>query len=41
MVLEEFSVYAPRPQHDPPVPAWKQMDAFKDYLPGTQPLKTP
>ena len=34
MVLEEYSVYAPRPQHEPPVPAWKQMDAFKDYLPG-------
>jgi predicted pyridoxine 5'-phosphate oxidase superfamily flavin-nucleotide-binding protein len=33
MVLEEVSVYAPRPQHEPPVPAWKQMDAFKDYLP--------
>ncbi len=33
MVLEELSVYAPRPEHEPPVPAWKQMDAFKDYLP--------
>jgi Pyridoxamine 5'-phosphate oxidase len=22
-----------RSAHEPPVPAWKQMDAFKDYLP--------
>ena len=40
MVCEEFSVYAPRPQHEPPVPAWKQMDAFRDYLPG-KPLTQP
>jgi predicted pyridoxine 5'-phosphate oxidase superfamily flavin-nucleotide-binding protein len=33
LALEELSVYAPRPQHEPPVPAWKQMDAFRDYLP--------
>jgi predicted pyridoxine 5'-phosphate oxidase superfamily flavin-nucleotide-binding protein len=33
MPLEEISVYAPAPGHDPPVPAWKQMDAFRDYLP--------
>jgi hypothetical protein len=33
MVLEEISVYAPAPGQEPPVPAWKQMDAFKDYLP--------
>jgi len=36
LALEEFSVYAPRPQHAPPVPAWKQMDAFRDYLPRGQ-----
>lgn len=33
MVLEEISVYSPTPGKEPPVPAWKQMDAFKDYLP--------
>ena len=37
MALEEISVYAPAPSHVPPVPAWKQMDAFRDYLPrGTR-----
>ena len=34
MPLEELSVFAPEPGHEPPVPAWKQMDAFRDYLPG-------
>jgi predicted pyridoxine 5'-phosphate oxidase superfamily flavin-nucleotide-binding protein len=34
MKLEELSVYAPRPGHVPPVPEWKQMDIFKDYLPS-------
>jgi len=29
----ELSPYAPRQDYDPPVPAWKQMDAFRDYLP--------
>ncbi len=29
----EPSVYAPRPGHVPPVPEWKQMDVFRDYLP--------
>jgi predicted pyridoxine 5'-phosphate oxidase superfamily flavin-nucleotide-binding protein len=33
MTLEELSVYAPAPGHEPPIPAWKQMDAFRDYLP--------
>jgi hypothetical protein len=35
--LVEHSVYAPRPGHRPPVPDWKQMDIFRDYLPETQP----
>jgi predicted pyridoxine 5'-phosphate oxidase superfamily flavin-nucleotide-binding protein len=35
MHLDEQSVYAPRAGHVPPVPDWKQMDIFKDYLPGT------
>jgi predicted pyridoxine 5'-phosphate oxidase superfamily flavin-nucleotide-binding protein len=34
MQLIELSTYVPRPDHSPPVPAWKQMDAFKDYLPS-------
>ena len=29
----EHSVYSPRPGHVPPVPEWKQMDVFRDYLP--------
>jgi uncharacterized protein len=30
----ELSAYAPRPDYQPPPPAWKQMDVFRDYLPG-------
>jgi predicted pyridoxine 5'-phosphate oxidase superfamily flavin-nucleotide-binding protein len=33
MSLESISEYAPERDRDPPVPAWKQMDSFKDYLP--------
>ena len=33
MTVEELSVYAPAPGHEPPVPEWKKMDVFKDYLP--------
>lgn len=33
MTFEEISDYAPAPAHVPPVPGWKQMDAFRDYLP--------
>ncbi len=29
----ELSVYAPRPDHVPPVPAWKLMPAFQEVLP--------
>jgi predicted pyridoxine 5'-phosphate oxidase superfamily flavin-nucleotide-binding protein len=35
MTLLEHSVYAPRPGHVPPEPEWKQMELFKDHLPGT------
>jgi predicted pyridoxine 5'-phosphate oxidase superfamily flavin-nucleotide-binding protein len=35
MAIEEVSVYAPATGHEPPVPAWKEMDAFRDYLPRT------
>jgi hypothetical protein len=34
MPLAELSSYTPAPGHEPPVPAWKQMDAFREYLPG-------
>ncbi len=32
--VTELSVYAPRRNYEPPVPAWKQMEAFRDYLPS-------
>jgi hypothetical protein len=34
MQLAEESVYAPRPDYTPPVPAWKTFDVFKDALPA-------
>jgi predicted pyridoxine 5'-phosphate oxidase superfamily flavin-nucleotide-binding protein len=34
MELIELSDYAPREAHDPPVPDWKKMEVFRDYLPG-------
>jgi len=34
MQLVEHSVYAPRPGHVPPVPAWKTFDSFRDALPA-------
>jgi len=37
MSLEEISAYAPAAGHEPPVPAWKEMDAFRDYLPKSTP----
>jgi uncharacterized protein len=33
MQLLEESVYAPRPNYTPPVPAWKTFDEFRDALP--------
>jgi uncharacterized protein len=33
MQMTELSVYAPRPDHEPPTPAWKQMEVFRDHLP--------
>ena len=35
----EPSRYAPRPGYEPPEPAWKGFDDFKDYVPSRQ--KTP
>jgi len=34
MHVVEYSTYAPRPDHVPPVPAWKSFDAFRDALPA-------
>ena len=33
MQFVEDSVYAPRPDYSPPVPAWKTYDVFRDALP--------
>ena len=37
MKLVEHSVYAPKPEHEPPVPDWKRFPVFKDQLPKTGP----
>ncbi len=34
MQLIEHSVYAPRPEHVPPVPEWKTFEVFGDVLPA-------
>ncbi len=34
MQLVEHSAYAPRPGYEPPVPAWKTFDVFRDALPA-------
>jgi uncharacterized protein len=34
MQLVEESVYAPRPDYKPPVPAWKSFEVFRDALPA-------
>ena len=33
MVLEEYSKYAPRPEHAPPIPDWKRNPLYRDALP--------
>jgi predicted pyridoxine 5'-phosphate oxidase superfamily flavin-nucleotide-binding protein len=33
MSLEEISVYSPAAGQVPPVPGWKEMESFRDYLP--------
>lgn len=37
MQLSEPSIYAPRAGHEPPEPAWKSFDDFKDCVPPRQP----
>jgi len=37
MQFTEDSIYAPRPGCDPPEPAWKDFDSFKDCVPPRQP----
>jgi predicted pyridoxine 5'-phosphate oxidase superfamily flavin-nucleotide-binding protein len=37
MQLREPSIYAPRAGHEPPEPAWKGFDAFKDCVHPRQP----
>jgi predicted pyridoxine 5'-phosphate oxidase superfamily flavin-nucleotide-binding protein len=40
MQLVERSVFAPRPQYQPPVPDWKRMPVFNDALPRVGPAAT-
>ena len=35
MQVTELSAYAPRANYEPPTPAWKQMEVFRDHLPVT------
>src|SRR5882757_10454094 len=37
MALNDPSIYAPRAGRDPPEPAWKEFDSFKDCVPPRQP----
>jgi uncharacterized protein len=41
MQLVEESVYAPKPDYTPPVPAWKTFDVFKDALPPRDRMPNP
>lgn len=34
MQLVEHSVYVPRPGYEPPVPAWKSFEVFREHLPA-------
>jgi predicted pyridoxine 5'-phosphate oxidase superfamily flavin-nucleotide-binding protein len=40
MQLVDPSVYAPRPGYEPPEPAWKEFDVFKDCIHPRQPTFT-
>jgi len=37
MQLVEHSAYAPRPEHTPPEPAWKDFEIFRDVVPRKAP----
>jgi hypothetical protein len=37
MEIAEPSIYVPQPGCDPPEPAWKGFDAFKDVVHSRQP----
>jgi predicted pyridoxine 5'-phosphate oxidase superfamily flavin-nucleotide-binding protein len=39
MQMTELSAYAPRPNYEPPTPAWKQMEVFRDHLPSNSPKR--
>jgi len=41
MALVEHSEYGPRAGRVPPTPEWKQMDVFRDYLPGPSSADAP
>ena len=41
MTLVEHSVFSPSPGHEPPVPGWKEMETFRDYLPGKYEERAP
>jgi predicted pyridoxine 5'-phosphate oxidase superfamily flavin-nucleotide-binding protein len=41
MQVVEPSVYAPRPDYTPPIPAWKTFDVFKDALPARDRAEEP
>ena len=41
MQLVEPSVYSPRPDYEPPVPAWKTFDVFRDALPARDRIDDP
>jgi predicted pyridoxine 5'-phosphate oxidase superfamily flavin-nucleotide-binding protein len=39
MQMAELSAYAPRPNYEPPTPAWKQMEVFREHLPSNPPKR--
>jgi predicted pyridoxine 5'-phosphate oxidase superfamily flavin-nucleotide-binding protein len=39
MALQQLSVFAPAPGHQPPEPAWKAMEEFRGFLPSAHPAE--